>query len=108
MLFLESGGDFLAGDAAVETALRAALDLQGDDLAAQAVGQLLSGLAALALQTLLVGAFALDFLHCAGRGLHSPLAGKEIVAGKAVGYVENVVLLAGALDVAKQNHFHGY
>ena len=100
-------GHILAGHLAVELARRAALDLDGDDLALDFCSQVLSRRFGL---RLMVGlGFALGACRVQGIGVRrrSQAAGQQIIAGLAVRDLMDLILLADALDILFENHFHG-
>jgi len=102
----QSLSDFLAGDLAVQTAGGTALGLDDHGLALELRGHSLSGGHVLRLVEVGSGLLAPGDIHRAGVGHSGQLAREQKVAGVAVGDLVDLVLLADALDVLLQNHFH--
>ena len=102
----QSLSDFLAGDLAVQTAGGTALGLDGHGLAFDLGSQSLGGCHILSFVEIGCGLLAARHVHSAGICHSGQLAREQKVAGVAVGDLVDLVLLADALDVLLQNHFH--
>ena len=102
----QSLGNFLAGDLAVQTAGCAALGLDGHGLAVDLRRQSLGSSHRLGLVEIRSSLLAACDIHRAGVGHSGQFAREQKVAGVAVGDLMDLVLLANALDVLLQNHFH--
>ena len=105
-LLLDGGGDLVIGDGAVDLAVVAAAHGQLHNLALDFAGQLLS-LGLLHFLAVLVRALgSIDGVERLGSGFAGQLAGQQEIAGIAVGDFQDLILLAGALDIFKQNNLH--
>ena len=102
----QSIGNFLAGDFAVQTAGCTALGLDGHGLALDLCGQILGSSYGLSLVEIGSSFLAAGNVHSAGICHSGQLAREQIVAGVAVGDLVDLVLLANALDILLENHFH--
>ena len=90
----------------MQTAGCAALGLDGHGLALDLGSQSLGGCHILSLVEIGSSFLAAGNVHSAGICHSGQLARKQIVAGVAVGDLVDLVLLADALDILLQNHFH--
>ena len=90
----------------MQTAGCAALGLDGHSLALDLGSQSLGGCHVLSLVEIGCGLLAAGHVHSAGIRHSGQLAREQVVAGVAVGDLVDLVLLANALDILLQNHFH--
>ena len=84
----------------------AALGLDGHGLAVDLCGQRLRSSHILGLMEIRSRLLAACDIHRAGVGHSGQLAREQKVAGVAVGDLVDLVLLANALDILLENHFH--
>ena len=103
----QSLGNFLAGDLAVQAAGCAALGLDGHGLALDLCSHSLCGGHSFSLVEIRSGLLAACDIHRRSIGHSGQLAREQKVAGVAVGDLMDLILLANALYVLLQNHFHG-
>ena len=90
----------------MQTAGCTALGLDGHGLALDLCGQILGSSYGLSLVEIGSSFLAAGNVHSAGICHSGQLAREQIVAGVAVGDLVDLVLLANALDILLENHFH--